>query len=374
MSVLFSFGESFYNGLGIPGVSGTDIPFLVGAYGFIKVASASAINTNSHVSFGLAQDGTLWAWGEDANNGHIGLGNFVHAAEEPTQIGTDDDWTDIASGETHALAIKEDGSLWVWGSCSNGEMGLGEDLITRYSPFQIGTDTDWERVSAGVSNSYVIKRDGTLWSCGSNQEGQLGLGISPSSSNVNIFTKVGSDSWLQVAGGYNEALALRSDGTLWFTGADGPSSGLGGDWSTHHTTLTEITAEAGPWKSIGRGFFAIKENGELYGWGYNYNNELGLGSSADNEYPYPTLIDTGPWVKVDGFCAIKEGGTLWSWGNLSPLGQGATTESPVPAQVDDTHSVDIWTDVATNKHYVLGVQGEVTASFWTNFRKQYEIS
>jgi hypothetical protein len=52
-------------------------------------------------------------------NGTAGTGNTV---QQPNyiQIGTDTTGAKTCIGDTHALAVKNDGTLWVWGKNTNG--------------------------------------------------------------------------------------------------------------------------------------------------------------------------------------------------------------------------------------------------------------
>lgn len=88
----------------------------------------------------LKTDGSLWAWG-DNSYGQLGNGNTL-STNQPTQVGTDRDWTAVASGHNHALALKSDGSLWAWGSNSHGQLGTGT-LNNTNQPVRIGSDTNW---------------------------------------------------------------------------------------------------------------------------------------------------------------------------------------------------------------------------------------
>jgi len=79
----------------------------------------------------------------------------------------------LVAGDSHTVAIKANGTLWAWGWSHHGELGnaTASDSDT---PVQVGTDGDWQSVSAGYWHTAAIKNNGTLWTWGSNQNGQLG--------------------------------------------------------------------------------------------------------------------------------------------------------------------------------------------------------
>jgi len=42
----------------------------------------------------------------------------------PVRVGTDYDWEFVTASDYHALGIKTDGSLWAWGDNQFGQLGL----------------------------------------------------------------------------------------------------------------------------------------------------------------------------------------------------------------------------------------------------------
>jgi alpha-tubulin suppressor-like RCC1 family protein len=52
-------------------------------------------------------------------------------------IGSDTDWSELAAGFSHSLAIKADGSLWAWGFNGSGQLGLGHTSNTNL-PARVG--------------------------------------------------------------------------------------------------------------------------------------------------------------------------------------------------------------------------------------------
>jgi alpha-tubulin suppressor-like RCC1 family protein len=190
-------------------------------------------------------------------------------------------WQSVSVGYSHVIAIANNGTLWAWGMNHFGQLGNGTQLSST-TPIQIGTDTDWKTVSAGsgpTSFNLALKNNNTLWSWGSNTYGQLGDGTF-----THKFTPVaiGSNTnWNSISAGYSHALATKTDGTLWSWGnseyyALGYGNGYGEGY--HKNSPTQIGTLT-TWKTVSaadRYSLALKIDGTVWGWGYNYGNPIGL--------------------------------------------------------------------------------------------------
>ncbi|MCL2504608.1 MAG: hypothetical protein FWE94_08505, partial [Coriobacteriia bacterium] len=71
-------------------------------------------------------------------------------------------WRDVSAGGSHSLAIRDDGSLWAWGSNYSGQLGDGASGHgkDRSTPARIGAGNDWQAISTGGEHSLAIKNDG----------------------------------------------------------------------------------------------------------------------------------------------------------------------------------------------------------------------
>lgn len=201
-ATLWSWGRNNHGQLGFPISGSFSTPIRVGAADdWIFVAAGE-----DH-SLGIRGSGTLWAWGRN-NRGQLGLGDTT-SRSHPTRVGSFTDWVHVSGGESHTLGIRSDGSLWAWGRNNRGQLGLGSTTPDVTSPVAVGTAVEWQQVSAGRDFSLGLRRDGTLWSWGRNDTGQLGLGdwtdrYSP--------TRIGSLSdWVYVAAGRSHSAAIRAE-------------------------------------------------------------------------------------------------------------------------------------------------------------------
>ena len=181
------------------------------------------VGQGSGGGFGPANDtyGTLWTWGY-GGKGRLGHGNETNLTV-PTQVGTDDDWTDIeCNGSQTTYALKLDGTMWGWGHNNNGQVGDGT-TIDRWSPVQIGTTSDWGNTFgqggghmqvAGYNFMFQIKEfadiyGGELWGWGTGS-GRMGLGPNDTGNKL-VPTRIGDkDDWFWVSGGTNHALGIRN--------------------------------------------------------------------------------------------------------------------------------------------------------------------
>jgi len=200
-------------------------------YSPVQIGTGYAfVETDSGFTAAIKSDGTLWAWG---NGALIGDGT-TEDRSSPVKIGTAT-WTSVSS-VSHIAAIKSDGTLWAWGHNEDGQLGNGKSGAYEYesSPVQIGTDTNWKSVSVGDDYTVAIKTDGTLWTWGSNDYGQLGIGTSGEETGRNSPVQIGTG-YASVSAGRAHTLAIKTDGTLWAWGR-GPL----GDGTTQRTIPVRI--------------------------------------------------------------------------------------------------------------------------------------
>ncbi|GAB3831667.1 T9SS type A sorting domain-containing protein [Hymenobacter jeollabukensis] len=144
---------------------------------FVAAARAQApamqVAAGGGYSLSLHTDGTLWTWGNNTL-GQSGNGQAGDYQFSPVQTGVGAVWQSVGAGQTHTVAIRQDGTLWAWSANNIGQLGDGT-TTNRLAPVQIGTATTWQSLSAGTGYTVAVRTDGTLWAWGNNgSAGKLG--------------------------------------------------------------------------------------------------------------------------------------------------------------------------------------------------------
>ena len=183
----------------------------------------------------LRKDGTVWAWG-NREEGAIGDGQPKTLrpvkAIGPTQVPGLQGITQIAATRHHNLALRADGKVMAWGYNRDGQLGNG----TRDNGWTPAEVTGLDRIvaiAAGVAsfagNSFsgAVRDDGTVWTWGSGVSGVMGNGTrnpspdDPGGRNLLPVQVPGLANVKALSLGYGHAAALLGDGTLRMWGHDG---------------------------------------------------------------------------------------------------------------------------------------------------------
>lgn len=275
---LWGCGHNQYGCLGVNSSSSYIYTFqqITTANNWVKVAPSRFF------TIALKADGTIWAWGQ---NDQYQLGNTPATAQQlfPIQVGTATDWVDIATGTNRtAFAIKANGTIWGWGSNPSSIIVSGSSTTTVSTPTQVGTDTDWVKMSVGGQHILAQKANGTLWSWG----GGYGLGNGGTPSVTNIPQQISTDVWKYFCAGNSTSFGIKSNGTLWAWG-DNTNGQLGDGTSINRLVPTQIGTDTN-WDTVqARNFsttMATKTDGTVWYWGANYYGEFGNGTSYDTNY------------------------------------------------------------------------------------------
>jgi len=216
---------------------------------------------------------------------------------------------------------------------------LASNETVRSTPVQI-YNSGVSQVAAGREHSLILKTDGSLWVTGRNDYGQLGDGTSYStdglsadkSTPVQIYTNGVS----QVATRYGYSLIVKTDGSLWATGYnyDGQlgygTSYLTDGVSAHKRTPMQIFANGVSQVSAG-GFHSLilKTDGSLWVTGRNNSGQLGDGKVKKRVTPVQIYTNGVSQVAAgsEHSLILKTDGSLWATGRnkYGQLGNGTSS-------------------------------------------------
>ena len=280
------------------------------------VSDAMLISTNvyagdNHYNKAIVRtNGTVWVTGRN-NMGQIG---------------------NVSTEDSKYFAQMGDGFLnypekWI-------ELYVGEAKLIDISKFTYGDDINvYVDSTAGLGQLTLSIEDSTIATLGSDNvvtgvsTGYTKVKVTDSSSGVEttIWVKVVDQKNVVIDAGYRFSAAVKANGTVWTWGQNNYGQlGLGNktDYSEPQqvASITEkiVDAKVGYYHVI-----ALTENGELYTWGYNGYGGLGDGTKQSSSVPIKLndvagFPDIGKIVKIDAYknmtMALNENGEVYVWG------------------------------------------------------------
>lgn len=359
------------NALGQLGLNDTSTRSLftqVGTSSWTSVATGPGRTFSGAFVLAIRNDGALFTWG-DNTSGVLGQNDRVHRSS-PVQVGTSS-WISVATIDAgSAVAVRSDGALFMWGDNAWGQLAQS-DRIHRSSPVQVGTSS-WTSVagygsSSGLGNGLAIRSDGTLWAWGYNSFNVLGTSLL----NASIYSRssivqVDSGSWSDIKTGGQTVIGKKADGTVWgwgsnFNGQLGPNAVMPA------LSWTFIAEGGGNFASSNKAKFGITSTGSLYRWGSSLTGSLGLGQSFYAGEGIPSSYDSDSWTAISSTnngttLALKSDGSLWSWGSNSngELGQDNRVHRSVPTQVGTSS----WTTISAGENTSAAIRKDGALFVW----------
>ena len=320
----------------------------------------------------LKEDGTVWGCGYN-NFSQLGDGTTT-TQKSLVQMSNATNVKAISCGKNHSLILKEDGTVWGCGYNSSGQLGDGT-TTTRKTLVQMTDATNVKQIVCGENHSLILKEDGTVWGCGYNKDGQLGDG-NVTETQKTLVQMTNATNVKQIVCGQNYSLILKKDGTVWGCG-NNSNCQVHSAIATYTINLTQMS-NATNVKAISCGknhSLILKEDGTVWGCGYNNYGQLGDGNTTETQNP---LVQMSNATNVKAISCgknhsliLKEDGTVWGCGynKDGQLGDGTTTRKTLVQMTDATNVKSLINVIYHELFFLINANGKYYTTNGTTLTK-----
>jgi len=369
-----AWGFNFNGEVGDGTTTNRHLPTAVTATGVLAGKTVVAVATGYDHALALCSDGTVAAWGSDAN-GALGDNAYVDQAV-PVIVNTDSGVSAlngkivvaITAGNNFSVALCSDGTVAAWGANNLGQLGNNGTTGSQV-PVAVNTDSGISAlfgrtvvaIAAGHGHCLALCADGGVVAWGFNSNGQLG---NNSTTNSNVPVAVNTDngvsalngrSVVDLAAGFSHSLVLCSDGSLasWGNNFDGE---LGNNSTTASSVPVAVNTASGVSALYGKTVVSVSAgdefsqalcaDGTLAAWGFNNFGQLGDTTTTRRSAPVAVSTASGvsalygkTVVSAAAFdshsVALCSDGTLAAWGSntYGEIGDNTTTTRKAPVLV-----------------------------------------
>jgi alpha-tubulin suppressor-like RCC1 family protein len=282
-----------------------------------SINDVKQVNFYSSSTFILKNDGTVWVCGQNYS-GFFGFGNRLDIRNKFVQIPGATNIKKICVNSACLFLLKNDGTVWVCGQNGYGQLGLGHtniiDVITQV-PNIVAKD-----ICCGREHALILKEDGSIWTCGNNYNGQLGYGDTITIPSKNVFTKVTNVSEVkEIYCGELSNYIIKNDGTVWVCGFN--NFGQLGNGNTRSIYLFNKINVSNVKKIVAgtNTAYMLKNDGTVWSCGRNNVGQLGFNDTTNRSTftQIPNIVAKDIECGPSCFVVIKEDGTAFCCGSIS---------------------------------------------------------
>ncbi len=300
------------------------------------LSGTKSIAIAGQTNFVVKEDGTVWTWGTDDI---LGIGLVPSNGLAPSssnqfplqQVTALSQIQSLHCQWRNCLALGRDGRVWSWGQNDLGQVGDGT-TIDRWTPILINGLPTIIQIWSIPFRSLALAADGSIWGWGS------GLGQVPAlyGGAPNLISNVTA-----VAGSIHGDVFLKSDGSVWTYGGNEYGQRGNGSVSVLDNTFTRVNnlSDIIIVRANSNRFLALKRDGTVWAWGSNIGGAMGAGSFTQSVYDQPVMLALPTIVAIEvgamSSYAIAPDGTIYGWGNneLGGLGDNGATNRASPVRM-----------------------------------------
>lgn len=302
---------------------------------------------------------------------------YTRTPEQSWELFSSLDNISVKSGKEFFAVLKSNGTVWTWGKNNYGQLGIGSYNNTTV-PQQVPNLNNIKQLEAGSLHAMALTQSGLVYSWGYNEEGGLGNGTTANSTVPVQMLNTGSVESIGI--GEKVSYVIRTDGSLYTCGLN-YSGEQCDDTQVRKTTLHKVPINERVKMASGEygTCMAITESGKMYTWGANGYGKLGIGGTENNSTPQ-MVIDGGVIDADIGYfstAAVTESGQLYFWG------YGSTDTPSLVNSISDVSRIEAGRQLeivlcgnsiksrGLNSNGALGVGDTVWHTNWTGVDGEY---
>ncbi len=260
-------------------------------------------------NFGFTESEKVYSWGSNFH-GVLGLGKIkitLYEMKELKPPSNDDKWSNIIPAYDHCFGITKNGNVYGWGNPRCGKLGFKSKILEYYPVLLVPPKGDrWKEISTGESHSFGMTEKGKVYTWGQNYRGQLGLGGKGGiryRASPKLLESPKGEQWEKVICGENHSLGITKNNNVYVWGDNLHNQlglGLGSKIKEIYSPKLLNPPKGEKWAQImtkTNSSFAFTQSHKLYVWGNNMHGQLGLGRCGSRWEPTLLKLEDGYWYK-----------------------------------------------------------------------------